>query len=73
MLAERDDGNWKAYYIDETDNFSAEFEPTHEKWEEAQSMGATAIHVHIHEPRLIKAERGSEAKNLIKKHCPPLK
>ena len=68
-----DDGNWRAYHIGETDNFSAEFEPTHEKWEEARPEGATAIHIHAHTPRLSKADREQEAQNLIQKHRPPLK
>lgn len=39
-------GNWTAYYVGQTENFSDRLH-WHEKWEEALRLGATHIHLYF--------------------------
>jgi excinuclease UvrABC nuclease subunit len=59
--------NWVAYYVGQADNFQNRI-PSHEKWELAQSHGAT--HVHVMEV-LQESDRDMVERRLIQA-CQPI-
>ena len=61
-------GTWNALYIGETESF-AERLPNHEKWDRAERMGATHIHLRVY---YTEAMRKSVEKELINYYRPPL-
>ena len=59
---------WVPYYIGKCDSFQDRI-PSHERWDEAQAIGATHIHV-LKVPQQL--QRDSIEKELVKHFQPPL-
>jgi len=59
---------WVPYYVGQTDNFQDRI-PSHEKWEKAQSLGATHVHVLVVQQ---ESQRDNLEKQLIQAFRPSL-
>ena len=68
VFARQDPEGWIALYIGEAESFHTRL-PTHERWQEAQQLGATHVHVKT-EPEA--AERQALEEQLIQLYQPPL-
>lgn len=64
----RGNPQWLAYYIGETEDFSKRI-PNHDKWQEAQLLGATHVHARVETQPAIRQIR---ERRLIRDYQPPL-
>ena len=68
MFVKRTNNGWVSVYIGIADDLSDRI-PGHERWREAQLLGATHVMAHTHSN---KAAREAEEKDLIGYWNPPL-
>lgn len=59
-------GRWRALYVGETESLARRI-PGHERWQEAQRLGATHVHA-----RAESFRRGAIEQELIHAYQPPL-
>lgn len=62
------ENKWRAYYIGQADSFKSRL-PNHERWLEAQRLGATHVHVMVAQQA---AQRDSIEADLISRFQPRL-